>query len=277
VATDNQVRGDGHLIDKCEKYNVANTCNQCVDGYILTLDSKKCVSKTSSAGLNKCILVENDGTTCNKCDKVDGYGLVNGSCNLSLIDGCLNYNWTTNHASAVQCEGCKDTYYKNANTCKKGKIPNCLQYNDAENRCSKCLDGFWLLADINTDDSSYCFPKDTATGCKVASFTVENDLSAGDTNSYLQMTCDNCDSAYGYVMATEDTDVKPKCQQLTYTGNCQAVQSKFVLNFADYSFPCTKCSDDQYLSADDLNYVCKTRLKSDPESANCLTFNLSSE
>lgn len=64
---------------------------------------------------------------------------------------------------------------------------------------------------------------------------------------------------------------------MSYTGNCQAVEPNFFLNYSGYSFPCKQCSDSEYLSTDDLSYVCKSRLKSDPESANCKTFSLTSE
>jgi hypothetical protein len=204
--------------------------------------------------------------------------LVNpGNCNLSLIDGCATYNWSQSLA-AVNCLACKDTYYAfNATTCKKGKVPYCKTYTDAENKCTQCQDGYWLQVDVNSTVGSYCFPKDTMTGCKVAKFTIESDNSPGDAYSYLNMSCTSCDSPYGYIVATEDADIKTKCQQVSYTGNCQTVQQTFALNTTNYSFQCNRCSDAEYLSADDVNYVCKTRLKTDPESANCLTFQLSSE
>lgn len=142
-----------------------------------------CKPKNNDNGfkLSNCKIANNanDDNNCNTCD--DGYSLVNNQgCVKGNIANCKTYSTSTSE-NLVKCLTCNNGYWLKTTvgtSCEKGKIPFCDVYA-SEKECSECQANYWLLISAAGKNSAYCLPKDTASACKVATFSTQTDSTAG--------------------------------------------------------------------------------------------------
>lgn len=103
-----------------------------------------------------------------------------------------------NNSTTVKCTECKDDYYLASNTCKIGKIQNCIKYKSVtdsnilsgnseynHDKCIECKSGYTGAYYSNNDYFNYCVKKNSRLLCKSAKFEL-----SGNTINYTCTTCE---------------------------------------------------------------------------------------
>lgn len=140
----------------CKEYRL-DSCNACVDGYVLVKNA--CVfCRAHTLGCAKCRIANND-IQCSEC--INGYYLKDGKCfacskTISNCRTCIPAKGAIT-AQEVTCTSCAITYYLDSdhNTCKM-VIPNCVYFFKEQSsvQCQMCLADYRLT--IDSQGNSAC-------------------------------------------------------------------------------------------------------------------------
>lgn len=256
------------IISNCQNYymNTSNEiiCMQCVTGYILQEDHKKCYALTS---LPNCTVAANGGVTCLSCEQGYYYDNTQNKCVLGNIQNCKLYT------NEIQCKICNDGYFatrisNDRLVCFEDKILNCADLDLTQAaagtlHCNRCNVPYFLRTDaeIGSFPLKICLNIPGIENCSVFSKTTTV------TSSTLE--CAQCiDSHYVntktklcqkrlYVFPTcvkyiADFDGCSECQSQMYLGpskkECVKYPTALVgcIEFQDEN-TCTKCGQNRYL------------------------------
>ena len=131
--------------DYCSYLEDKTHCSSCKEGYARSYDKTKCIS------FKNCYQLNEDNTKCTRCHS-HYHQNSNGQCELTL---CSSY-------SNDVCTACYDGYYLNdKKECQKITIANCLELDNSNKKCSRCLAG------IDPDSDGNCnLPSKLIEGCE---------------------------------------------------------------------------------------------------------------
>ena len=89
-----------------------------------------------------------------------------GKCVKGTIDKCIEYDFNQ-YSTYETCKTCQDGYYTVGDSCKIGKVKNCLKFN-SELNCKECIKNYEII-DLY-DDKNVCVKISEDFKCKKFSF-----------------------------------------------------------------------------------------------------------
>ena len=184
--------GDLHSISNCLKYKYDTSgliCSNCLNGYYLTIDGKKCITERTS----NCLLYQEQVVDyiCTGCK--DKYYLDSGKCYKGEIAGCLKYN---NKENCVSCEGLLVATRINNN-----QFTICFDVDKSINNCmsNDLIEGFkGILKCTQCSNKSYPVFFDLAIKTCGKFFEIQNCMRYELSHSFDSSTffCDECNPEY---------------------------------------------------------------------------------
>ena len=155
-----------------------------------------------------CLKCDNLRNKCIFCDPKENYKTMRGNCVKTKNENCAISSLDGN------CLHCKESYfldlytYKCVEIPKEGTIANCSEYS-GNNRCSKCLDSFFLNRDNEcmeiSSPISNCEVYKTSDQCVLCEKgfllgvdykTCAEPTQLENCSSYTQLKCISCNSGY---------------------------------------------------------------------------------
>lgn len=224
--------GDTHSITNCLKYKFNTTgliCSNCLNGYYLTIDGKKCITERTS----NCLSYQEQGSdyTCMGCK--NKYYLDGGKCYKGEIQGCLEYD---NKENCVSCEG-----ELIATRINNNQFTICFDVSKSINNClsNDLIESFkGILKCTKCSNKSFPIYFDLAIKTCGKFFTIVNCISYELSESFGSSTffCNECEPEYYTIK-----QFPSKC----------TVRTKFPIDnckeYSKYSDKCENCIEGFFL------------------------------
>lgn len=242
---------------KCDYGMNGNTCNSCMEGYILL--NGKCYSKEisttscQSSNCDECIILDSNEEFCLSCD--NNYKPFDGKCISCSISNC--FNCISNNI----CNQCEENYSLINNQCVASSVSNCINYNTEDNsQCVQCDSHYNLdssenkcvLASMNSQCSKYdcllCGSDDCNLACgdkEYLDITTNQCISCEDEHCRMCLStgCLICDSDYTLYdnrcqLINRNPEKIDHCSLYDLLGNCVSCESSCSLQL-DGTCSCT--------------------------------------
>ena len=141
-------------ITNCISYSGSSnaaTCTQCSGAFYL--QNNVCVARSVSSNIPNCQSTSLTADTCTTCSL--GFILTSDSraC-ITSIPNCATFSSSTFQSTSLQCAVCNNGFYLTSSgsitVCVSGTVSFCLTYQVSANTCAVCNNGYYLVGNVCT-------------------------------------------------------------------------------------------------------------------------------